>query len=822
MSVRGTALALLLAALLLHAPAAAHAAPAWLAPQDLSVAGTHGGHKVAFGPQGNAVAIWSRKSGSNQIVQAATRPAGGSWSQPQNLSAADRDAFGLDLALDPQGNAVATWASKQGVNDVSAEAATRPAGGGSARDGWSARQVLSAAGQNAYNSPRVAVDPQGRAVAIWLRSEGGKVIVQAATRPAGGAWSSPQSLSAPGEPGEDPQVALDGQGNAVALWTRAETPNVLIPEAATRPADGGATKDGWSEPRRLSAADRIGFAVQLAVNPQGDAVALWRSVNPPSNRTIVQATTRPAGGSWSGSRDLSAEGLSAFEPQVALDAQGNAVAIWRRSNGSALLVQASTRPTGGGPTNDGWGEPRDLGEANDNTPLLAVSSGGDATVIWDHIPIIGTSRVIQASSRPGTASPSDPRGGWSEPRDLTPALGNAGSPQVALDPKGNTVAIWRRSDGPNAVVEAATRRPDGGWSEPTIVSGAPFGSLPESITSPQLALDSQGNAVVTWSHFDTIDGASTAVVAAAGYDAAGPQLRDLVVPAAGNAGSPLSFSVAPLDVWSPPIASTSWSFGDGITAAGPGVTHTYPAAGTYNATVTSTDSLGNATTQPRALQIAAAPGGGDSGPGAGESPAAASTPSPATAPPPGPAAASTPSPPPTAPPPPVRATPSRPGLPAADPEAAEARRALALRRCLSPTRRLKSARRRAAQRRCRSRHGRTPGRVTGLTARAVSSTKLVLSFLAPGSDRTRAPAARRYTVKQSLRPIGDAKAFRRAQTLCAGTCRLGRARVGQRLSLTITDLRPNTTYHYAIAARDNVSGRLGPRSLTIKITTRRR
>jgi phosphodiesterase/alkaline phosphatase D-like protein len=44
--------------------------------------------------------------------------------------------------------------------------------------------------------------------------------------------------------------------------------------------------------------------------------------------------------------------------------------------------------------------------------------------------------------------------------------------------------------------------------------------------------------------------------------------------------------------------------------------------------------------------------------------------------------------------------------------------------------------------------------------------------------------------------------------------------VGSRIELTVTNLRPNTTYFYAIAARDNVSRRLGPRSPAVKVRTR--
>jgi hypothetical protein len=59
--------------------------------------------------------------------------------------------------------------------------------------------------------------------------------------------------------------------------------------------------------------------------------------------------------------------------------------------------------------------------------------------------------------------------------------------------------------------------------------------------------------------------------------------------------------------------------------------------------------------------------------------------------------------------------------------------------------------------------------------------------------------------------LGFSSGFKLAHALCKGTCRFSAARVGQRLTLTITDLEPDTSYYYVIAARDNVSRRLGPR-----------
>ena len=122
--------------------------------------------------------------------------------------------------------------------------------------------------------------------------------------------------------------------------------------------------------------------------------------------------------------------------------------------------------------------------------------------------------------------------------------------------------------------------------------------------------------------------------------------------------------------------------------------------------------------------------------------------------------------------------------------------------------------------RCLSRFARIPGRVTTLAARAGARGRIVLSFRAPGSDGTRPPAARGYVVRQSLRPIRTARDFRRAAALCRGTCSFDVASVGASIRLVVTQLRSNRRYYYAVAARDNVSRRTGPRSKTVSARAR--
>jgi hypothetical protein len=122
--------------------------------------------------------------------------------------------------------------------------------------------------------------------------------------------------------------------------------------------------------------------------------------------------------------------------------------------------------------------------------------------------------------------------------------------------------------------------------------------------------------------------------------------------------------------------------------------------------------------------------------------------------------------------------------------------------------------------RCLRRFGRTPGRVTTLAARAGDTGTIVLTFKAPPSDGSGPPPARGYLVKQSLRAIRTRQDFERAQALCKGTCSFRVTKLNAAITLTVRDLRRHTTYHYAVAARDNVSQEAGPRSATVTARTR--
>jgi hypothetical protein len=122
----------------------------------------------------------------------------------------------------------------------------------------------------------------------------------------------------------------------------------------------------------------------------------------------------------------------AYGPQVAIDANGNAVAVWYQWGGTRTNIW-SNRYT----PSSGWGtaeliEADDSGDASE--PQVAIDPNGNALAVWHQFD--GTRTNIWSNRY-------TPSGGWGTAQLIeTDDSGDASEPQVAIDPAGNAVAVW--------------------------------------------------------------------------------------------------------------------------------------------------------------------------------------------------------------------------------------------------------------------------------------------------------------------------------------------------------------------------------------------
>ncbi len=343
----------------------------WQTPVRLSPAGSDSEWPVlAIDAEGDVTVAWESRDGGQSDIEATIRPTGsGAWTTPVQLTTGSGDSLGLpDLAVDPGGSTIAIWTR----NNEVIEAASKPA----ESETWQVPVAVSGGGDLA-GSPHVAMDANGDVFAVWQRYGSCDRIESATRHGSAGVWQPPVALSGSGgtECAYIPRVAADPQGDAVVTWQ-----NDGVVEADLRPANSGV----WAAPVALSAPGKQAAEPRVALDGSGEAIAVWQSVSGTEN--LIETTSRPqATGVWQAPVILSTSPVR--EPnigefaEVAVDVQGDAVAAWDHSNGSNYVVEATERPAATGV----WQTPAALSAPGLNAylPWVAVFPQGNAVAAWE-------------------------------------------------------------------------------------------------------------------------------------------------------------------------------------------------------------------------------------------------------------------------------------------------------------------------------------------------------------------------------------------------------------------------------------------------------
>jgi len=155
----------------------------WSAPIALSTGGQGWESAAAMDGAGNSVALWDERTTQDQLWSRA-KPAGGNWSTAQGVSPALQTTLVFPaVRITPAGFATAVWTDSNGV-----WTADRPSNGQ-----WNAAQLLVPGGAG----PIFVMNARGDAAVVWTLGSppGPRTFVMARLRPAGGAWTAPQTIA---------------------------------------------------------------------------------------------------------------------------------------------------------------------------------------------------------------------------------------------------------------------------------------------------------------------------------------------------------------------------------------------------------------------------------------------------------------------------------------------------------------------------------------------------------------------------------------------------------------------------------------------------
>ncbi|HSY38118.1 MAG TPA: PKD domain-containing protein, partial [Polyangia bacterium] len=252
----------------------------------------------------------------------AHRPAGGSWSTPRNIGGSDYP--GVQLAADARGDLAAYWTGYlEEQNQLAAN--LRPAGGE-----WQGAHYLTYSPSSSITSPDVVVGPDGVAYAVWsqgtLQADAG-APVELSQSSSAGTWSTPAAIGVAGSSALEPVLGIDGSGDKTLVWSSTSgggSPTYTL-SSAVQPAGGA-----WGASTTLLGSSASPPKAQIAIDPGGQAIAIWGDFHPAQNFPMYQAAVRTATGAWQATpTDLTGTDEGSYStPAVVEDEAGDGLVGW--------------------------------------------------------------------------------------------------------------------------------------------------------------------------------------------------------------------------------------------------------------------------------------------------------------------------------------------------------------------------------------------------------------------------------------------------------------------------------------------------------------
>lgn len=357
--------------------------------------------------------------------------------------------------------------------------------------GWSGLELISSAVD--IFLPKIVMDRNGNAVAVWYQAgEDNRANIWANRFTPAAGWGTPELIENFFGTATDPQVKMDAQGNALVVWDQADDSNNIpgLGFNSFSPVTGWG-KAGLINIEGMWVDDGTDF--QFAVDASGNALIVWKDEFVLSAGLWANYYTRESG--WSAPMPVYSGTEGMARPfKLAMNVNGQAMLVWNEFNVRTRVKASYFR------REEGWSEPiqvdkDDLEYTYD--PIVAIDAEGNAIALW----VQDGSRDPNGRAQNLWVNRYDYQTGWGVAELLeTDANYSADLAQITLDASGNALAAWQQLNANGERLIWARRfLKSVGWGESQIIN-EPNG---RSVTGPVMVMNQLGRALIAWGERDT-------------------------------------------------------------------------------------------------------------------------------------------------------------------------------------------------------------------------------------------------------------------------------------------------------------------------------
>lgn len=393
--------------------------------------------QVVFDANGNGMAVWIQSDGTYLRVQSSRYTPNSGWGPilPVGTGGA-QSALEPTIAVDGSGNVRAVWVQQVTVSTRSIWTNLY-----SPASGWGTATVLEASVNSVGgNRPEIAMDPAGNATVVWAEFDGNWTNLWARRYTAGGVWAPATLVENDNNGGVGDQgVVMEANGNAMVVWSQFDVVGQRTNVLANRYIVGS----GWGTPTPIETSDLNAGVSDIALDGTGNIMVVLHQQTSAASSVIGSIyTNRFSNGSWGTAALVKSAIPYLSQSAIAMNASGNAMVVWQEDDGfdvTSIWARAYTSAGVGGATVriDNLSE-----YTTGRTPQVAMDASGNAVAVWGQASHIWSARYVAGT---GWGTPADIDNGAgdfpaNQPRIAVDASGNALA--VWERPSGTFGNIW--------------------------------------------------------------------------------------------------------------------------------------------------------------------------------------------------------------------------------------------------------------------------------------------------------------------------------------------------------------------------------------------
>ena len=297
-------------------------------------------------------------------------------------------------------------------------------------------------------------------------------------------------------------MASDNNGNVIIVWSQTDDSDSTTPCKVFK---SEYRNGAWDHPDDTDFINPSGgdcLGTKVAMDENGNALITWYQHDSNGDDQIFLSEYR--NDSWDHPDDaddnISPDATSAYNPNVSMDDNGNAIIAWRQEDASSDYQLFISEYRSGS-----WTHPSSTSDVISPTgtdvksrPSIGMNNNGTAIISWSQKNSTGNSDVFKSEYRNST---------WDHPNDvddyISTGTNDLSDIKANINDDGVILISWLQRNSSNKKNVYISEYRNSSWTHPTD-SDDHISPTSSHVQAMDMDLDDDGNAVIAWSQDNTL------------------------------------------------------------------------------------------------------------------------------------------------------------------------------------------------------------------------------------------------------------------------------------------------------------------------------